>query len=340
MTLARLTRCSVAAASALLLGTLAACGSDASPSSSAASAAASTPAASAAAPSGAADAAGFPRTISHHQGSTEIPAQPQRVVALDNSLVEAALAIGGKVVGGICAYRDQKTCPPYLGEAGKQIQDVGPLESPNLEAVAALEPDLIVSASVRHEALYDELAKIAPTVFVETTGPMWKDNIALLGQTLGLETAAADAVSAYEERAAALGKAINAKAGNPTVSVVRFLDGPTRLYANASFSGIILQDMGLARPEVQDVEEFAVEIGEEQIRKADADHIFVTTYSGGEGNAERFQRNPLWKRLGAVAAGNVHEVKDEIWMTSVSLQGAELIMDDMAKAFGVDPQKG
>ena len=279
----------------------------------------------------------FPRTISHHQGETEIESQPQRVVALDNSLVEAVVALEVPLVGGIGSYRDQTGFPPYLGDAVADTEDVGPLETPNLEAIAALEPDLIVSASVRHEALYDELSAIAPTVFVETTGPIWKDNIRLMGEATATDEKAEELLSEYEDRAAAMGEAINEKEGDPTVSMVRFLDGPTRLYANASFSGIVFQDMGLARPADQDVDEFAVEIGEEEIRKADADHIFVTVFSGGEEAAERFRSNPLWEELEGVKAGNVHEVEDAIWMTSVSLQGAHLMMDDMAKIFDVDP---
>lgn len=285
----------------------------------------------------AASESAFPRTIAHDQGETEIESQPQRVVALDNSLVEAVVALEVPLVGGIGSYRDQTGFPPYLGDAVADTEDVGPLETPNLEAIAALEPDLIVSASVRHEALYDELSAIAPTVFVETTGPIWKDNIRLMAEATGTEDQAEEVVGEYEDRAAALGKAINEKEGDPTVSMVRFLDGPTRLYANASFSGIVFQDMGLARPADQDVDEFAVEIGEEEIRKADANHIFVTVFSGGEEAADRFRRNPLWGELEGVKAGNVHEVEDAIWMTSVSLQGAHLMMDDMAEIFGVDP---
>lgn len=281
--------------------------------------------------------AGFPRTIEHHKGKTELERKPKKIVALDNSLVEAVVALDRPLVGGISSYRDLKGFPPYLGDAVKKTKEVGPLESPDLEAITALEPDLIVSASVRHDALYDELSAIAPTIFVETTGPTWKDNINLLAKAFGEEKKAKQVLGDYEKRAAALGKAINKKAGNPTFSMVRFLDGPTRLYAKASFSGIVLTDMGIARPKDQDVDEFAVEIGEEQIRKADGDHIFVTSFSGGKEAKERFLRNPLWKELDGVKAGNVHEVRDEIWMTSVSVQGAQLIMDDLAKIFEVDP---
>lgn len=284
--------------------------------------------------------ADFPHTIEHHKGSTEIEAKPQRIVALDNSLVEAVVALDGTLVGGIGAYRDQADFPPYLGDAVKDTTDVGPLESPNLEAVAALKPDLIVSATVRHDDLYEQLSEIAPTVFVETTGPLWKDNITLLGKALGEEDKAKEKLAAYEARAKKIGDAINAKEGDPTASIVRFVDGPTRIYLPKSFSGIILEDMGLARPEnQQDPKLFNLEISEEQIAQADADIIFYSSFSGGEEREKKFLANPLWKRLTAVKNGDVHEVKDEIWMTSVSLQGADLVLDDMADIFEVDPAK-
>lgn len=287
----------------------------------------------------AAAGAGFPRTVTHDKGSTEIPAKPKRIVALDNSLVEAVVLLGRPLVGGISSYRNLKTFPEYLGDAVKDTRELGPLDNPNLELLASLRPDLIVSATVRHDALYDKLSQIAPTVFVKTTGPSWKDNITLLARALGEEERAAAELAAYEARAKKVGDAINAKANNPTISVVRFVDGPTRLMAKASFIGIILSDAGLRRPAAQDKDEFAVEISEERIELADADHIFVTTYSGGEGYRARFQANPLWHRLSAVQGNRLHEVKDELWMTSVSVQGAHFVLDDLAKTFGVDPAR-
>jgi iron complex transport system substrate-binding protein len=281
--------------------------------------------------------AAYPRTITHDKGETVIESRPERIVALDNSLVEAVVALDGNLVGGISSYRDLGGFPEYLGDAVAETEDVGPLDSPNLEQIALLEPDLIVSATVRHDDLYDQLSEIAPTFFVETTGPTWKDNISLLAEVLGEEESAAEQIAAYEARARELGDAINAQEGDPTVSVVRFLDGPTRVYLQATFSGIILSDMGLARPEnQQDPEEFNLEISEEQIEQADADIIFYTTFSGGQEREERFLSNPLWDRLTAVRNDRVYKVPDEIWMTSVSLQGADLVLDDMAEIFGVD----
>jgi iron complex transport system substrate-binding protein len=288
---------------------------------------------------GAAAAAGFPRTVDHAMGKTEIPTQPKRVVALDASFVDATLILDTPVVG----YTDYRSIngklPDYLGEDrteyGAEAQAVGTLAEPNLEKIAALDPDLIVTAKVRHEKLYDQLSAIAPTVMSETTGPTWKDNIRLEAKALGQEELAEKEISSYEKAAKTVGDAINAKASNPTVSVVRFVDGPTRLYQKRSFSGIVLKDAGLARPKPQDVEDFALEISPERIKDADGDAIFVTEYADEKGlsakTAAQFKANPLWTPL----APKVHEVPDLTWMTAVGLQGAWVILTDLAKTFDV-----
>ncbi len=283
--------------------------------------------------------AGFPRTVEHAMGKTEIPAKPKRVVALDASFVDATLILDTPVVG----YTDYRSIngklPDYLGEDrttyGSEAQAVGTLAEPNLEKIAELNPDLIITAKVRHEKLYDQLSKIAPTIMSETTGPTWKDNIRLEAKALGAEDLADKEISSYEKAAKTVGDAVNSKAGDPTVSIVRFVDGPTRLYRNASFSGIVLKDAGLKRPASQDVNDFALEISPERIKDADADAIFVTVYADEKGvsakTAAQFTANPLWKPL----APKVHEVPDLTWMTAVGLQGAWVILDDLAKTFDV-----
>jgi iron complex transport system substrate-binding protein len=281
----------------------------------------------------------YPRTITHDKGTTTIPARPQRIVALDASLSEAVVLLKRPLVGGISSEGHVRGFPPYLGGAVKDTAEVGPVENPDLEAVAALNPDLIVSATNRHEALYDQLSKIAPTVFVKTTEPQWQQNITTLGGVLGAEHEAADTTAGYQHRAKEVGDAINTKAGSPTISVVRFLDGPTRLMQKATFIGTILKDAGLARPRSQDVEAVTLDVGEEQIRQADGSHIFVASYSSGTAATQRLERNPLWKRLEGVRSGNVTDVTDEIWTNSLSVQGAQLVLDDLARTFGVDPAR-
>ncbi|MGQ0773132.1 MAG: ABC transporter substrate-binding protein [Pseudonocardiales bacterium] len=111
----------------------------------------------------------FPRTVTHAMGSTEIAAEPTRIVALDQTFVDAALALDTPVLA-FTDIRGRTGGPPTylagpLDRLAPDARSVGELANPNLEQIAALKPDLIVSAKVRHEAIYDELNRIAPTVF-------------------------------------------------------------------------------------------------------------------------------------------------------------------------------
>ncbi|MFI7418954.1 ABC transporter substrate-binding protein [Nonomuraea sp. NPDC049684] len=286
------------------------------------------------------------RTIEHAMGSTKISGQPKRVVALDQSFVDAVLTLETPVIGYTTYRSIDSKLPDYLGPLvdryGKEATPVGTLEQPSLEKIAALKPDLIVSAKVRHEALYDKLSKIAPTVFSETTGAIWKENLRLMGRALGKEDLADARIKAFEERAGTIGAAIKEKAGGklPTVSIVRFAGEPTvRLYVEKSYSGVVLKDVGFPRPEGQPAKDdaIAVDVSQERIADLDADHIFVATYPdpASDGPKEKFVGNPLWGRL----KGDKHEVSDLTWMSAVGIQGAHAILDDLAKTFSVDPAK-
>lgn len=280
----------------------------------------------------------FPRTVDHAMGSTEIPEKPGRIVALDQTFVDAAFSLDLPLAGFTDIRPNSDGLPTYLSKfsdtLGAEAESVGSLANPSLEQLAGLRPDLILSAKIRHEELYDELSQIAPTVFSETTGPTWKENVRLLAEAVGIEELAEERISSYEQRAQAIGDAIRDKVGhNPTISLIRFIGQENRLYQKDSFSGIVLEDTGLARPPSQDVDDFAVAVSEERIPDADAEYVFYTVFDVDEAHAaqERFMANPLWGQL----TGEVMEVSDETWGLAVGMQGAHAMLDDLAEVFGV-----
>ncbi len=300
--------------------------------------------------SGQAQAGGgaWPRVVEHAMGKTTIPAPPKRVVALDQSFVDAVLALDTEVVGFTTYRALTDKLPGYLGASaqryGREAQVVGTLEAPSLEKIIALKPDLIVSAKVRHEALYDKLSQIAPTVFSESTGALWKENLRLMGKALGKEDLAEQRLTAYQQRATKIGEAVKEKNGGkmPTVTIARFAGEPTvRLYVENSYSGLVLKDAGFPRPQGQPTatDKIAVNISEERIADLDADRIFVATYPDDKGDVrkirEKFEANPLWGRL----KGERKDVDDITWMTACGIQGANVILDDLAATFGVDPAR-
>ncbi|MFJ1931281.1 ABC transporter substrate-binding protein [Kitasatospora sp. NPDC088160] len=287
--------------------------------------------------------AGFPRTVTHAAGTAQIKAQPKRVVVLDSGELDDVTLLGITPVGAVSPHmKTEGGFPNYLKDKIKDTKDVGPMNEPNLELIASLKPDLILSSKVRHAKVYDQLNAIAPTVLAETTGSPWKENLALYAQALGKEDEAKKALADYEARAAKLGEAIKAKNGGtmPTASVVRFVAGPTRLYAKASYSGVVLKDVGLARPAAQDVDKNIVEVSAEQINQADADLVFVTTADDPSKTKEsEVQQTPVWQGLNAVKNSKVFNVPDETWMSGIGVQAADAMLGDIAKAAGVDAPK-
>ncbi|MFF2744396.1 ABC transporter substrate-binding protein [Kitasatospora sp. NPDC058048] len=294
--------------------------------------------------SGSADtAAGFPRSVKHAAGTAQIKSRPKRVVVLDSGELDDVTLLGITPVGAVSPHmKTEGGFPNYLKDKIKDTKDVGPMNEPNLELIASLKPDLILSSKVRHAKVYDQLNAIAPTVLAETTGFPWKENLALYAQALGKEDDAKKALVDYEARAKKLGEAIAAKNNGtmPTASVVRFVAGPTRLYAKASYSGVVLKDVGLARPAPQDVEQNIVEVSAEQINQADADLVFVTTADDPTKTKEsEVQQTPVWQGLNAVKNNKVFNVPDETWMSGIGVQAADAMLGDIAKAAGVDAPK-
>jgi iron complex transport system substrate-binding protein len=290
-------------------------------------------------PAPAAGGAGFPRTVQHAMGSTTIDSRPQKVVVLDTPEAAAALLVGIKPIAAVSVDPVNKTYPAHLRTELEGVPDVGPLDEPNIDKILSLKPDLIISSKVRHEKIYSRLSEIAPTVLAEAPGSGWQQNVTLFAKAMGREKEAEEALGAYRRRAAALGEAIKAKNNGtmPTFSIVRFVDGPTRLYQPTSFSGSVLADAGLARPATQQsATEVMTEIGPELIERADGDHVFVCTYGDPATTQQAaFQASPLWNSLTAVKNKRVHPVNDDTWMTGIGVQGAHLILDDIATSVGV-----
>lgn len=280
------------------------------------------------------------RTISHAMGSTELGEEITTVAALDRTVLDPAIALGLHVVG-FTELQGDSGIPAYFGDDGEKYAgdavSVGELSDPSLEKVAALKPDAILSSKVRHEDLYERMSSIAPTVFSDSGGHGWKDSLRLVGEVADKSEKADELITDYEERAARIGDRVREKLGkNPSVTSVRFVDGPTRIYKDDSYIGVIFADLGFARNDASTGTGFSTEISAEEIAKADADYIFTSAYGDNDGEAaktqEEFQRNPLWNQL----KGEIHDVDDTIWMSAVGIYGANEVLDDIAEYFEVD----
>lgn len=266
---------------------------------------------------------GDSRTVTHAMGETEVPADPQRVVVLDSPHLDAALSLGITPVGAVQSSVDEGL-PEYLGDRTDGIEIVGTITEPDLEKIAAADPDLILSAKVRHEDVYSQLSEIAPTVFTESSGTSFKDGLATIADGLNRTDELETQLEAYEARAREVGEAVGAEGTEATI--VRFLPGETRLYGPETFSGTVLTDIGFELGDKGfDENPYSMAmISPEQAELAEGDVIFATSY-GDPGETTRGDMQPLLEQLDA----ELYEVDDREWMLGIGLIGVERIFSDV-----------
>lgn len=102
-------------------------------------------------------------TIQDAMGEQTIKGTPKKIVALEWSYAENLLALGVQPVG----VSDLDGFHKWVNidkEFDESVKDVGTRQEPNLEAIARLNPDLIIAVKFRHEQYLDKLRDIAPVV--------------------------------------------------------------------------------------------------------------------------------------------------------------------------------
>jgi len=275
--------------------------------------------------------------ITHSMGKTEVLENPQRVVVLTNEGTEALLAVGIKPVGAVRSWLGDPWYA-HIDDQMEGVEVVGEESAVNLELIAALEPDLIIGNKMRHEKIYDQLSAIAPTVFAETLRGDWKINLALYTKAAGKEAEGKAVLDRYNARVATLSEALGDRKAEK-ISLVRFMPGRTRIYYKDTFAGLILSEIGLARPANQDKDAFADEVTKERIPEMEGDRLFYFVYETGDGSAkalaEEWTKEPLWQNLNVVKAGKAMAVDDAIWNTAGGVIAANLLLEELAKIYDI-----
>lgn len=217
----------------------------------------------------------------------------------------------------------------------------------NLEAVAALKPDLIIGTELQG-IVYDKLANIAPTVILQRgTNSNWRQRFRDLAIAVGREQEGQDVETAYETEIADLPDA----ARDTTVAFIRSdLDGNFRIDGGASaFAGSVARDAGIPLVEmtsdlgsVDPQAGYLVVSGEKLMSISSAELIVVGERPGeipGEDGRSYMATNPLWDRLPAVEEGHDVGVPHETYNAGHHY-GARMLLRAIGSAVGgtVSPQ--
>lgn len=289
---------------------------------------------------GGGDSGSGPRTIEHALGSVTLEKKPERIVVLFNGMVDITAALGVKPVGAVESW-EEKPWYQFLRDKMEGVKDLGEENQPNLEAIVALKPDLIIGTKTRHEKIYPQLKDIAPTLITEEIFD-WKDNLQIASKALYMDEEAAKLIGDWDARVADF----KAKAGDSLkdteVSIIRFeKDGSARFYVTG-FAGTIFEELGIGRPKAQQVEGKAVVnlTSKEQMAQLDGDYIFdITRISPDDPSTENSRNDwtshPLWSTLNGVKNGKHIEVDVITWNLSGGVLAANSMLDDVYTYFDI-----
>ncbi|MBR6565957.1 MAG: ABC transporter substrate-binding protein [Spirochaetaceae bacterium] len=256
--------------------------------------------------------------------------QPKRVVSLMGSFTEIWLLAGGKdtLVGTAVDTQDKRD----MG-LPETVVNVGTYQSPNLEAILAAEPDLVLlsSETVRTDSHVSfrnslEAAGIPAAYFSVTHFPDYLNMLEICCRLTGNQ-------QAYEENGhkveAEVKEAISyyKVSHNPTALVLITFSGGVRPQASTTMTGGILAELG-AKNIIDDYPSLLKDFSMEKVIEIDPDYIFAIPMGYTDEEAIRaltvsVEENPAWNVLTAVKNKRYHPLPPEKFMFKPNNRWAE-----------------
>lgn len=178
-------------------------------------------------------------SVTHAQGTTEVPVNPETVYSFDLGVLDTLDALDVDVDGV-----PQANLPESLSRY-KDAANIGTLKEPDFEAVSEGAPDLII-ISGRTAGAYEELSKIAPTIdlSVAAADPMasFTEVTNTLGEIFDKQDEATERLAALNDKIEATRSAA-AGAGNGLVLMTS--GGELTAYGAGSRFGLIHDVLGV-----------------------------------------------------------------------------------------------
>jgi iron complex transport system substrate-binding protein len=258
--------------------------------------------------SAASTATKYPLIISSGGYSTTIAKKPTRIISLSPSATESLFEIGaGKQVLAVDSYSNFPKSAP--------ITDLSAFE-PNVEAIIALKPDLVVLSvdAMKSMVVKEALEKLKIPVLMEKA----PENLAQAYKEIEILGAVTDRTSEAKRvtfKMAALIKSIINRT-KKTVKITFFHELDNTLYSVTSdtFIGKVYKDFGLVNiaDKAAGADSYGYpQLSAEYLLKADPDVIFLADAEYGE-SAATVKARAGWSGITAVTKKNVFALPNDI----------------------------
>lgn len=260
-------------------------------------------------------------TIKHKLGEAKLKKNPQTVVAFDYGVLDSLDKLGIEVTGVA-----QSSIPPYLAKfKDAKYKNIGSLKEPDFEKINAMKPDVIF-ISGRQQDAYEELNKIAPTIFlgVDTSKYMesFTANMKTLGTIFGKETQVDEELGKINDSIKQLNEKATASGKNALIILAN--EGKISAYGAGSRFGILHDVFGFTPVDKNiEVSTHGQSVSFEYVVEKDPDYLFVVDRDGAVATnkdavtpAKQIIENDLVKNTKAFKNGNIIYLDANYWYLS------------------------
>jgi len=264
---------------------------------------------------------------------------PQRIVVLSGDQLDALCALGlqSRIVAAALpdGTPDHPAAQPsYLGTVIHDVPAVGTRSAPDMAAIKAANPDLILGSKALTPESYAALTAIAPTVFTGAPGAAWQDTMRIVGMATGRGDAANQLLDGFNADADKMGAQIDA--AHFQASVVQLGENTMRVYGTDDFAASVLASVGVDRPAAQRFADRPFqEIGTTDLKganfaAADGDIVYVSFDSpAAKDRAATVLDSDAWRALSASRDNRVFVVNNEVWQTGEGIVAARGVLADL-----------
>ncbi|MBA8826487.1 iron complex transport system substrate-binding protein [Saccharopolyspora lacisalsi] len=258
------------------------------------------------------ESAGFPVTVEHRYGTTEIPAPPRRVVTVGLTEQDYVLALGSAPVAAREWFGDHPGAlwPWATDKLGqREVPASLPRQDLDVERIAALRPDLVLGMnSGMTEQQYDALSRFAPTIAQPGDHPdygaPWQELTRPTGRALGRTDQAGRIVANIEQRFE------HARTTQPefrgaTGLLATSINGSVYAYATGP-APRFLNSLGFTLPAAAeklfsgDADHAPVKLSLEHLGALEADVLLLGVYGSRETS---IAEEPIYRRLDVARRG-------------------------------------
>lgn len=271
-------------------------------------------------------------TLQHYKGTLKLEKPPTKIVALEFSFVDALVTLGVAPMG-IADDGDPKRIIEPIREKMPNWKSVGMRKQPSLELMASLSPNLIIADMKRHQSIYDQLSKLAPTILLDSLGESYssdRDSLEVIAKALGKEKELKEIIKNHDMKLKEYSDKLKSVKAKKILFAVSWEEG-VHIHTPIGYVPGLFKVLGLnyaTFPKSFGHTKASEKVTLEHLLSIDPE-ILILARSKPHVLFDEWVKSPLWKHLKVAKNKQVYFVDQTLWTRARGVIAAESMVENL-----------